>query len=150
MADSKTQREAEIWIREKWLPKKFGQQFVKKKLSLRSGGKFEFDGVSLDGRIAVSISTSCGITSGGKKASPKLHKMRSDALFLLLADVEQRVLVFSDQCMLDLCQREKNAGRFPHEIDIIPVQLPSELEDALVHARRDAALEVSPTRIIRS
>jgi hypothetical protein len=150
MADSKTQRDAEVWIREQWLPKVFGQQFFKKKLPLRSGGKFEFDGVSLDDHIAVSISTSCGITNGGKKASPKLHKMRADALFLFLANVEQRFLVFSDRCMFDLCQAEINSGRFPHEVKIRLVEsLPVELETALVNARRLAALEVSPSGIVR-
>jgi hypothetical protein len=146
MADSKCQREAEIWIRNQWLPKEFGQQFLKKKLLLRSGGKFEFDGISQDGRVAVSISASCGVTSGGKKATPKLHKMRSDALFLLLLEnVERRVLVFSDHLMFGLCHAEIDCGRFPREVEIMLAPLPTELESALVLARRAAAQEVTPS-----
>jgi hypothetical protein len=144
MADSKAQREAEVWIREHWLPQLLGQPFEKKKLTLRWGGKFEFDGVSKDGHIAVCISTCGGITSGGKKASPKLNKIRSDALFLLSAEVEKRIVVFSDQLMYDLCEAEKKAGRFPHEVEIRRAPLPTEMEEVLCCARRVAALEVSP------
>src|SRR2546423_5286682 len=146
MANSKSQREAEVWIREQWLPDEFGQPFLKKKLQLRSGGKFEFDGVSQDERIAVSISTNCGIRSSGKKATPKLHKIRSDALFLLLLDnVERRVIVFSDRYMFDLCEAEIKNGRFRIEVEIKLASLPAELESALVQARCIAAQEVSPT-----
>ena len=147
MADSKAQRVAEIWIRENWLPLKFKKPFVKKRLPLRPGGQFEFDGVSSDGRTAVCISTCCGLRSSGKKATPKLHKIRSDALFLLLADVDRRVIVFSDQQMFDLCQAEIKAGRFPRDIDIEIVSLPAELEAALVLGRRLAAEEVTPGRL---
>lgn len=144
MADSKLQREAEVWIREQWLPREFGLLFVKTKLQLSWGGKFEFDGVSLDGCVAVSISTCGGVTSGGKRASPKMNKIRSDALFLLATDVERRVIVLSDRRMFDICKAEQNAGRFPREIEIIPASLPDEMEEALVKARNIAALEVSP------
>lgn len=144
MADSRAQREAEIWVREHWLPQRLGQTFEKKKLALRWGGKFEFDAVSMDGRIAVCISTCGGVTSSGRKASPKLNKIRSDSLFLLFAQVEQRIIVFSDQLMFNLCEAEIKVGRFPPEVEILPASLPAALEEELKCARRDAALEVSP------
>lgn len=145
MADSRAQRDAEIWIRENWLPQQLGQPFDKRRLTLSWGGKFEFDAVSLDGRIAVCISTCGGRTSGGKKASPKLNKIRSDALFLLSAEANRRIILFSDQLMFNLCETEQKAGRFPLNVEIILVSLPAEFEDALRCARRTAALEVSPT-----
>jgi hypothetical protein len=144
MANSKTQREAEIWVRKCWLPQELGQTFEKKRLAIRWGGKFEFDAVSKDERIAVCISTCGGVTSGGKKAKPKLNKIRSDALFLLFAEVETRIIVFTDQLMFDLCKAEKEAGRFPREVQLLLVSLPAELEEALSCARYVAALEVSP------
>ena len=144
MADSRAQREAEIWVREHWLPQALGQPFEKKRLSLRWGGRFEPDAVSKDGRIAVCISTCGGVRSSGKKATPKLNKIRSDALFLLGTEVESRIIVFSDQAMFDLCDAARKVGRFPPEIQIMLASLPAELEEALRCARRDAALEVSP------
>ena len=144
MADSKCQREAEVWIREVWLPAKFGQTFAKKRLVLEPGGQFEFDAVSSDALIAVSISTCGGVTNGGKKATPKLNKIRSDALFLLLADVGRRMIVFSCAKMYALCEAEIRARRFPRRIEILLAQVPSELEAALVEARLAAAREVSP------
>lgn len=150
MADSKSQREAEVWIREQWLLVEFGQPFIKKKLQLRPGGKFEFDAVSRDGDIVILISTSGGITSGGKKARPKLQKMRSDALFLLLLEnVKRRILVFSDPLMFGLCKAEIDSGRFPNEVEIMLASLPVELEAALALARYVAAQEVSPAGSIR-
>ena len=146
MADSKIQSEAEVWIREVWLLSQYDQPFRKKRLDLRSGGQFEFDGVSHDNSIVVAITTSGGTTSSGKKASPKLNKIRSDALFLTQITVARRVIVFSDQDMFNLCNAEVRAGRFPTEIEIVLVELPAELETKLREARRLAADEVTPQR----
>lgn len=40
MADTKAQIEAEKWIREEYLPKKYGQTFRQESLDLRSKGQF--------------------------------------------------------------------------------------------------------------
>jgi hypothetical protein len=143
MADSVSHREAEIWIREHGLPEKIGGRFSKKRLELRSGGKFEFDAVSDDNNLVISIATNGGITSGGKKATPKLHKIRSDALFLLLVEVERRMIVLSDRLMFDLVQKEVDAGRFPVEVETLLIELPIEIEQALIFARKTAAEEVT-------
>jgi hypothetical protein len=146
MADSKVQREAEAWIRETWLPDKYGQRFRKRRLDQRSGGQFEFDGVSEDKSLAVAISTNGGVGNSGKKASSKLTKIRSDPLFLMLADVSRRLIVFSDQAMFELCDAEVRAGRFPTEIEIRVANLPDQIETRLLEARRLAADEVTPSR----
>lgn len=145
MADSRVQREAEVWVRDNWLPQKFSQPFTKRRLDLSSGGQFEFDGVSHDRTIAVAISTNGGVKANGGKATPKLMKIRADALFLLLAEATKRVIVFTDRAMFDLTQNEISNGRFPKEIDIALADLPDELEARLRDARTQMAAEVTPT-----
>ena len=51
MADTRAQGKVEAWVRNEWLPREFGQQFLKAKIQLSSGGKFEFDAVSSDGKF---------------------------------------------------------------------------------------------------
>ena len=143
MADSVSHREAEIWIREHGLPAKMGGRFSKKRLELRSGGRFEFDAVSDDNNLVISIATNGGVTSGGKKATPKLHKIRSDALFLLLVETERRMIVLSGRLMFDLVQKEVDAGRFPFEVETLLIELPIEIEQSLISARKTAAEEVT-------
>ena len=144
MADSRVQRQAEDWVRENWLLATYGQRFRKRRLDLRSGGQFEFDGVSEDRKIVVAISTNGGVTSSGKKASPKLNKIRSDALFLLLAEADKRLILFTDRAMFELCDGEVRNGRFPPEVEIRLSEPPRELQEQLREARAIAADEVSP------
>ena len=144
MANSKAHRDAEDWVRENRLHLQFNTKFHKKRLSLRTGGVFEFDAVSEDGRIAISISTSGGETTGQKKASPKMNKIRSDALFLLLADVDQRYIMFTEPKMFALCEEQIRLKRFPTEVQILLETLPDELEDSLVKSRRFAAEVINP------
>jgi hypothetical protein len=145
VADSQVHRRAEEWVRKNWLPATFGQGFSKRRLDLRSGGQFEFDGVSDDRKIAALISTNGGVTRSGNKASPKLNKIRSDALFLLLAELDKRLIVFTDRAMFELCQAEVRNGRFPPEIAIGLSEPPPELQQQLRVARAIAADEVSPS-----
>ena len=85
MADTRVQLEVEDWVREKWMPGKFGCDFHRRRLALTSGGVFDFDAVSPDRRITACISTSGGKTASGQHAVGRLLKLRSDILFLLLA-----------------------------------------------------------------
>src|ERR1700690_1039970 len=110
MADSRIQAQAENWIRETWLPKHFTQPFHKEKLRLSSGGLFEFDAISHDGKLIASISTDGGITAPGRKAAPKLNKVRSDILFLLLYEANRRLVLLTDKAMFDLCEQERAKG----------------------------------------
>jgi hypothetical protein len=146
MANSKAHLVAEEWGRQTWLPAQFEVKFFKSRLRLRSGGEFEFDAVSEGGEIAVCVSANAGRISNGKKARPKLHKIRSDALFLLLASVDQRLIVFTDESMYQLCDSEAKAGRFPTEVATRLAELPTQLEQALAESRSAAAREVSPLK----
>ena len=148
MADTKAQTEAEFWIRRHALQEKFGQQFTKRSLVLTTGGEFSFDAVSDDGKIVAAISTSVGTRSSGGDATTKLLKIRSDVLwFYMLERVpERKLLVFSEQSMIDLIEKEKKKGRFPLDLEIVKVELPEEIAARVAESQRIASEEVSPRK----
>jgi hypothetical protein len=145
MADTRVQGIIENWVRYAWMPVEFGRGFEKKKCKLVSGGFFEFDAVSEDGAIVACISTSQCRTARGKHAVGKVMKLRSDMLWLSeAADVSRRLLVLTEEDMLDYCQKQRAAGRLPRCIELVGVPLPPDLAAQLVEARRNASVEVSP------
>ena len=72
MADTRVQLEVEDWVRREWLPLKYNQKFSRERLRLTAGGVFDFDAVSSDNTIVANISTSSGITSGGRNPAAKI------------------------------------------------------------------------------
>jgi hypothetical protein len=148
MADTRVQVEVEDWVRKEWMSGQFGCVFYRERLSLTSGGVFDFDAVSQDRRIAACISTSGGKTASGKNAVGKLLKLRSDMLFLLLAkEPEKRIIVLTEPDMFEVCAKEKAGGRVPQQIEFVLADLPDELRKKLTQARKNASKEVSPTPI---
>ena len=129
MADTEAQVEAEKWIREEYLPKKYGQSFRQKSLELQSRALARFDAVSEDGEIVAAISMSVGFTSGGRKNEEELNKTRSDALRFLMLDYipKERLMLFTEQSMIDLVKDEKKRDRFPAALKIVKVKLPADL-----------------------
>ena len=148
MADTKAQIEAEKWMREVFLPQRYGRLFHEKNLDLRSKGQFRFDAVSDDGEIAVLISTSVGFTSTGKPATSKLMKIRSDAFWFLMLErqPERKIMIFTDQSMMNLVNEEKKKGRFPPDFEILKVELPDDVAARVFQSQKAASLEMSPTR----
>ena len=74
MADSTTAtKDLDNWIRNEFLSKKYHQIFSKRKLGVQSGGEFECDAVSEDGKIVCFISTSVSTATG---ENPGLAKIR--------------------------------------------------------------------------
>lgn len=146
MADTRIQLEIENWIRTKWLPQKYHQEFKARSLRLNNGGTFNFDAVSADGLVVANISTSGSLTSGGKNASAKIQKLRSDMLFLIMVPTKTRLIVLSEKDMLELCLREKKKGRVPNEIEFLHAEIPEYLVRMLVDAKRIAAQEVTPIK----
>ena len=147
MADTRVQLEVEDWVRREWLPTKFNQQFRRERLRLSAGGVFDFDAVSSDNTIVANISTSSGITSGGKNPSGKIQKLRADMLFLLMVKAEKRLIVLTEKGMYDLCLKEKSNGRVPLEIEFVLVEIPEMLAASLHNAKSIASKEVSPRDI---
>ncbi len=146
MADTRPQVAAEDWVRQSWLPQRFGQPFRRERLKLTSGGVFDFDAVSQDNGIVVSISTSAPMTSGGKAGVGKLQKIRADMLFLMLVRARQKFVVLTEPDMHEACLREVEAGRAPSEIGFLHAELPAELRQRVADARRAASIEVQPHR----
>ena len=144
MADTRVQLEVEDWVRKNWLPQQFGATFRRERLQLTSGGVFDFDAVSPDNSTVATISTSAGVTSGGKHPTGKLMKIRSDILFLLLADATRRIIVLTDPQMYQLCMREKDGGRVPSAVEFALAQIPEQLEGKLRKAQSAASREVRP------
>jgi hypothetical protein len=146
MADTRCQLECEDWVRQGWMPQRFGQNFHRDRVRLTSGGFFDFDAVSADGTVIATISTSGAKTSGGKHATGKVMKLRSDMLFLLLASPRQALMILTERDMFELCEREKHAGRTPRNIEFHHVALPDDLVAKLEIARQASSDEVSPRR----
>jgi hypothetical protein len=144
MADSRVQIDAEDWVRRTWMPANLGGTYSRERLRLTPGGSFDFDAVAPDGQTAAVISTNGGITASGKAAKPKLNKIRSDCLFLLMTHAKRRLVLLTDKDMYDLCIGEKNSGRMPTEIEFFHCPVPDELEQRLAESRKKAAEEVTP------
>jgi hypothetical protein len=86
------------------------------------------------------------VKATGGKATPKLQKIRADALFLLLAEIPSREIVFTDRAMYELAKQEMDNGRFPREIELVLADLPEELEARLRTVRAEMAAEVTPSQ----
>lgn len=86
------------------MPHQFGKKFFRERLSLRSGGVFDFDAVSEDQSVVATISTSGSKTPGIKNAVGKILKLRSDMLFLILVHADRRVIVPNEPDMLNQCK----------------------------------------------
>ncbi len=140
MASTDIFQEAEQWIRDIYLPKEYGQSFREKKLLLQSRGEARFAAVSDDGEVVVMICTRPGYTPKGKVDEEALMKVRSDALKILWLETTpaKRFMVLSDPDMVRVIKQEKKRGRFPREMEIIRVKLPSALEEQILQARKIA------------
>jgi hypothetical protein len=147
MADTTTQHDAEKWVVSKFLTKHFrGLRFSGRKLALTWGGEFSFDAVSSDGRIVGLISTSSARTAGNNLATAKIQKLKCDTLYLLNIEAKRRILIFTEQSMLQHFEKEKRSGRFPSEIELLHAPLPTELYERVLLSRRIASAETSPSR----
>ena len=136
MANTRTQGRAEAWIRDTWLPEQFRRPFTKRKLKLSSGGYFEFDAVSSDRRVIVTVSTSRSKTSSGRRGPGKMNKIRSDILFLSLRKAGRRIVVLTERDMYRNCAQQQEMGRLPRWVTFLLARLPKLLAKSLRRARR--------------
>lgn len=146
MADTRAQLDAEEWIRKEWMPVEFGRIFYPERFRLSTGGVFDFDAVSEDKSIIALISTSGASTASGKNGVGKLFKIRSDVLFLILAEADRKLIILTEKDMLDRCLQERNSGMLPHNIEFHLAEIPEELKARLKKARAKASSEVSPSQ----
>ncbi len=146
MANTTIQGKVEKWVRDEWMPVHFGLPFHKARLQLSSGGFFEFDAVSADKAIVASISTSTGVTSGGKYPVGKVHKLRADILFLTLAPAKRRIMILTEADMHAICRKEAQNGRLPKEIEFVLADVPRPLAAEVKAARDQCSVEVRPSK----
>jgi hypothetical protein len=126
MADSTiATKDVENWIRNDFLSKKYHQVFSKRKLGVQSGGEFECDAVSEDGKIVCFISTSPSKTVDGKPDADVLGKIREKAFWAgsLSEKPQEIVFAFTDKSMIELIKQEKENGRFPKHIKTLLVKI---------------------------
>lgn len=89
--------------------------------------------------------SSPGKTNTGKNASGKIHKIKSDTLYLINAKGPvKRIQVFTEKTMYNHFQKEKDIGRYPKDIELIHIQLPVNLQNLVENVRRAAVKEVTP------
>ena len=114
----------ENWIRDEFLSTKYHQDFAKRKLGVQSGGEFECDAVSEDGKIVCFISTSVSTTTG---ENPGLGKIREVAFWAVSLSEKPESIVFActDKSMVELIKKEQSLGRFPKHIKTVLVKLPA-------------------------
>jgi hypothetical protein len=144
MADTSVQKRAAEWVRNKWLNEKFGKLFERKKCRLNTDAEVEFNAVSQDGRIIAFISTSTPLVPKGTVGRGKLSKVRSDALFLSMAEGKlERLLIYTDKEMRDFVAGEHRAGRLPENITVLHAALPGNLQTEVIASRKKASKELA-------
>lgn len=147
MSKSTFRHDVERFVRDEWLAPIVGQGFREANIALHAGGEFQCDAVSEDRKILASICTNAGKTISlkrSKKATPKLHKVRSDILYMMCAEAERRIVILTDRNMYDLCMEQVNAGRMPVGIEFLLAEIPSEMLEQLGRDHYHAACEVIP------
>lgn len=134
MADtSYLKNEVERFVRGE-LERRFSQSFTSRRLKLVTDGNHEFDAVSEDGKIVVSIKASSGLTSGGHLPSGKFNDNIAELYFLSLVEAEQRILVVTSPSFHQLLIR-KLRDRVAPGLSIECISLPDEIQsdvDAVV------------------
>ena len=135
MADTRAQNSVADWIRSEWMLTRYRECFSPKKVPLTSGGVFNFNAVSSNGRIVANISTSGPKTATGKHAAGKIMKVRSDIYFLLLTNAERTLILLTDQDMHTWWLNEAENGRVPGSIEFIHVPIPADFDHMLQDSR---------------
>ena len=142
MADTSAQLKVEDWVRREWMQARYGHQFFRKRVPLTSGGVFDCDAVSADGDIVAVISTSGSKTATGGPGSGKMHKIRSDMYFLLLAKARRSLVLLTESDMYARWVKEVHTGRVPTCIEFVHVEIPEPLNAELQESRRKASREM--------
>ncbi len=150
MANTAAYREAEDYVRNTALPELFHQPFEKEFLPVgrKDDGNtatHEFDAVSKDQTVVVSIKALSGRTAGGRNPSGKVNDANAELLFLSLVRASRRLLVLTDDSFFKLFKR-KSDGKRPPGVELLHVPLPHSIREKLERATQIASKEVSPNR----
>lgn len=116
----------EPWVRDR-LADRYGQGFAPLVLRLAPGGSHEFDAVSDDRRIVVSIKASSGLTSGGNHPTGKVATCLNEVYFLTLVDADVRVLLLTNPAFHAIFTKT-TAGQIAPGIGVELLPLPSAMQ----------------------
>lgn len=118
--------EVEPYIRAQ-LETEFGKVFTSQRLPLPGGATREFDAVSDDGSIVVSIKTSSGLTSGGNLPGGKIKAAIADLYYLSLISAPTKWLVLTNPKFHEIFSRVMDGAVSP-EIEVRLMPLSAELQ----------------------
>jgi hypothetical protein len=127
----------------------FGQPFRSKELPLPGGATREFDAVSDDSTVVVSIKTSSGLTSGGKRPSGKINSCTADLYYLSLLDAPIRRLVLTNPEFHKIFITVMR-GAIAQGIDVVLVALPPELQAEVDGVIAEASSEIDRGKAVQA
>jgi hypothetical protein len=138
----------EGYVREQ-LTEEFSQPFSPKFLPLLPGGRHEFDAVSADGHVVVSIKSASGLTAGGRVPSGKIKDCLAELYYLSLVEAPVRRLVLTTPAFFQLFTRT-TVGAVATGIEVACVPLPAMIQAEVDRVVEEASREVSPDRAERA
>lgn len=124
------------------LGREFGINFSSQELTLNTGGTHEFDAVSDDHKIVVSIKSAGGKTARGKRPAGKISDSEAELYYLTLVQSETRLLVFTAPEFYNIMAKRLE-GRLAPGIALKLIELPEEMQTQIAQIQARASAEVS-------
>jgi hypothetical protein len=144
MADtSYLRREVESHVRAQ-LAVQHDQSFSSQFLTLRTGGRHEFDAVSADGQIVAGVKAASGLTAGGRIPSGKINSSLAELYYLSLVEAPIRLLILTNPEFHEIFLK-KTSGAIADGITVVCMPLPEAMQAEVDAVVRRASDEVSPT-----
>lgn len=137
---SKLKEDVEDWYRESLNANKKDKKISKQKVDLIWGGTFEFDAVVKESDNNIIVEVHCLSTS--KYNTGQLHKIKDDALMLTgVRHSIKKVIAFTDSTLHQKVESEQKNGRFPTDIDLIPLNVPEKIKNIIIQVKTDSITE---------
>lgn len=130
------------------LEEEFLQPFTSQVLTLPGGAVREFDAVSDDGTVVVSIKTSSGLTCGGNIPSGKINGCIADLYYLSLVDAPVRRLVLTNPEFHEIFTK-RIAGALPEGVEVKLLPRPPELQAEVDGVIREASDEIDRGKAVQ-
>lgn len=130
------------------LKAEFGQSFRSQVLTLPGGAAREFDAVSDDRSVVISIKTSSGLTSGGNVPSGKINGCVADLYYLSLLDAPVRRLVLTNPEFHEIFIK-RMAGALPDGVEVKLVPLSPDLQAEVDRVIREASREIDRGKVVQ-
>lgn len=131
------------------LQEEFGKVFTSQVLHLPGGASREFDAVSDDSTIVVSIKTSSGLTSGGNIPGGKINGCIADLYYLSLIDAPVRRLVLTNPDFYEIFTK-RMSGALPEGVEVTLVPLPPGLQTEVDRVIREASDEIDRGKVAQA